>query len=152
MKRLLILCVATIMSCTSTPPQKSPDMQKNAEILVSETQGGSDEANFIIIKNEQELQKVIKGNSRVIDLDKGSVYAKFPINRKVVLYNQGSFSSGDHKVTQIKNILVKNNVLYVEVPQHESGGMEIQVISNPWFIFTVPSDYQFTSVQLKYSK
>jgi hypothetical protein len=41
----------------------------------------------------------------------------------------------------------------VEVPAGEpSGGMEIQVLSNPWFVFAVPADYQFTSVELKYSK
>ena len=127
-------------------------MQKKAEILVSESQGGGDEASFIIINNEKELQKSITGNSSVIDLDAKTTYPKFPEDKKVILYNLGRFNSGDHKITQIKNISVKDNVLYVEVPQYESGGMAIQVMSNPWFIFTVPSDYQFTSVELKYSK
>jgi hypothetical protein len=150
MKGFLILCLAFIMSCTATS-QKSPDMQKKAEILISESQGGGDEANFAIISNEQEFQKAIKGNSTIVDLDKSPAYSEFPKNRKVVLYNLGTFNSGDHKITQIKNISVKDNVLYVEVPQYQSGGMEIQVMSNPWFIFSIPSDYQFTSVQLKYS-
>ncbi|MDR6403745.1 MULTISPECIES: hypothetical protein [Chryseobacterium] len=152
MKGFLILCLAFIMSCTATPSQKSSEMQKNAEIFISESQGGGDEANFTIIRNEQELQKAIKGNSRVVDLGKEAVYPQFPKDKKVVLYNLGMFNSGDHKITHIKNISVKDNVLYVEVPQYQSGGMEIQVMSNPWFIFTVPSDYQFTSVELKYSK
>ncbi|WP_449399159.1 hypothetical protein [Chryseobacterium wanjuense] len=152
MKRMLILCLGFIMSCTSTPSQKSSAAGKNAEILVSESYGGGDEANFIIIKNEQELQKSIKGNTAVVDLDKAPVYPQFPKDKKVILYNLGSFTSGDHKITKIKNISVKDNVLYVEIPQYQSGGMEISVMSNPWFIFTVPSEYQFTSVQLKYSK
>jgi len=65
----------------------------------------------------------------------------------------GTFRSGSHKVEEIKSVSVKNQILYVEVPAGEpSGGMEIQVISSPWFIFTVPTDYKFTSVELKYSK
>ncbi|WP_027379109.1 hypothetical protein [Chryseobacterium daeguense] len=151
MKRLFVLCLALIVSCTSAPSQKSSGMQK-AEIIASESQGGGDEANFVILTNEQDLQKAIKGNSSVIDLGQAPVYPKFPNDRKVVLYNLGRFNSGDHKITQIKNISVKDNVLYVEVPEYQSGGMEIQVMSNPWFIFSVPSDYQFTSVKLKYSK
>lgn len=140
------------MNCTGTPSQKSMDSKKNNEILISESQGGGAEKGFVIINNEEELQRAIKGNSTVIDLDKAPVYPAFPKDKKVVLYNLGIFTSGEHKITQIKNISVKDNVLYVEVPQVESGGMEIAVMSNPWFIFTVPSDYQFTSVELKYSK
>ncbi|WP_415326188.1 hypothetical protein [Chryseobacterium sp. MMS23-Vi53] len=152
MNRLLFLCLALIMSCTATPTQKSMDSKKNNEILISESQGGGGEKSFVILHNEAEFQKAIKGNTTVIELDKEPVYPAFPKNKKVVLYNLGTFTSGEHKITQIKNISVKDNVLYVEVPQVESGGMGIAVMSNPWFIFTVPSNYQFTSVELKYSK
>lgn len=153
MKRLLILCTAILMSCTATPSQPSSGMQENAELLVSETQGGKDEAGFTIIKNEQEFRNAIKGSFGLIDLKKEpSVnYPKFPKNKIVVLYHMGLFRSGSHRITSIKNTSVKNNILYVEVPATASGGMEIQVLSNPWFIFAVPSDYQFTSVELTYS-
>lgn len=138
----------------SQSSQKSEGMQKNGEILMSESQGGSDQPEFTIIKNEEEYQKVIKANSGLVEIGKGAEvqYPKFPKNKKIVLYNLGRFNSGDHKVTQIKSLSVKDNVLYVEVPQYHSGGMEIMVMSNPWMIFTVPSEYQFNSVELKYSK
>lgn len=155
MKRLLIVFAATLMSCTSTPSQKLSGMQKNAELLASESQGGTDEVSFRIIKDEKDFRNSIRGSLGLIEIGTESLvkYPAFPKDKKVVLYNQGSFRSGSHRITEIKSVSVKNQVLYVEVPAEEpSGGMEIQVISNPWFIFTVPSDYQFNSVELKYSK
>nr|WP_315034646.1 hypothetical protein [uncultured Chryseobacterium sp.] len=155
MKRLLIVFAAIAMSCTSTPPQKTSGMQNNAELLVSESQGGADKPGFRIIKDENDFRNAFKGNFGLVELGKESSvnYPKFPKNKKVVLYNLGSFRSGSHSIAKIKSIAVKDNILYVEVPAGEpSGGMEIQVISNPWFMFTVPADYQFTSVELKYSK
>ena len=153
MKRLLVLSTAILMNCTAAPPQKASDRAENAELLVSESQGGTDEAGFTIIKNEKEFRNSIKGSFGLIGLKKEpSVnYPEFPRNKKVVLYHMGIFRSGSHRITSIKKTFVENNTLYVEVPAQPSGGMEIQVLSNPWFIFAVPSDYQFTSVKLKYS-
>ncbi|MBB6369143.1 hypothetical protein [Chryseobacterium shigense] len=153
MKRLLVLCTAILMNCTAAPSQRASDMPENAELLVSEAQGGTDEVGFTIIKNEKEFRNAIKGSFGLIDLKKEpSVnYPKFPKNKKVIMYHMGIFRSGSHRITSIRNISVKNNVLYVEVPGISSGGMEIQVLSNPWFIFAVPSDYQFASIELKYS-
>lgn len=162
MKKVLIGLLAVSMSCTTAvshtdqSSKKSEQMQKKGEILVSESQGGTDQPGFTIIKNEQELQKSVKGgNSNLIgEIGKEPTinYPKFPKDKKVVLYNLGMSRSGDHRISEIKSVSVKDNILYVEVPFVESGGMEIQVISNPWVIFTVPSDYQFNSVELKYSK
>jgi len=153
MNKLLIFCFATLMSCTSTIAQKSDDMQNKGEIIMSESQGGAEQAGFVLIKDEQEFQNVIKSKQGTSLVELGSEpvvkYPAFPVNKKVVLYNIGSFRAGDHTVREIKSISVKDNVLYVEVPMRESGGMQIQVLSNPWFIFSVPSNYQFTSVQLK---
>jgi hypothetical protein len=142
------------MSCTTTTAQKSSGMQKNGELLVSESQGGMDKAGFTVIKNEQDFRTAIKGNVGIVEVGKEPAinYPKFPTDKKVILYSLGNFRSGDHRVTQIKSISVKDKVLYVEVPFQESGGMEIQMMSSPWFMFAVPADYQFTSVELKYSK
>lgn len=155
MKSLLIALMVTLMSCANVPAQKHISMQNKAELLVSEAQGGTDQPGFTIIKNKKDFRNTIKGALGLIDLEKEPSinYPKFPGNKKVVVYNLGRFTSGSHRITQIKNVSVKNNVLYVEVPAGEpSGGMEIQVMSNPWIIFAVPADYQFTSVELKYSK
>ena len=144
------------MSCTSKTAKKSEPMQNKGEIIKSESQGGAEQAGFVIIKNEQEFQNAIKSlqSTSLVEVGTEPVmkYPTFPNDKKVILYNLGSFRSGDHRVNEIKSISVKDNVLYVEIPMYESGGMEIQMLSNPWFIFTVPSNYQFTSVQLKSSK
>ncbi|AYN01766.1 hypothetical protein [Chryseobacterium sp. 3008163] len=152
MNKLLIVCFAFIMSCTSTTAQKSNNMQNKGEILASETQGGAEQAGFTIIKDQQQLEKEITENFAVSGMEPVMQIPTFPKDKKVVLYNLGTFNSGDHKVSVIKSISVKNNILYVEVPEYQSGGMAIQVMSNPWFIFSVPSNYQFNSVELKYSK
>ncbi|MBP1165392.1 hypothetical protein JOE44_002276 [Chryseobacterium sp. PvR013] len=155
MKSLLIACAVIFMSCASTSTQKSSAVQENTELLVSESQGGAEAPGFKIIKDETDFRTIIKGSFGIADLGNESYikYPQFPKNKKVVLYNLGTFRSGSHKIEEIKSISVKNQILYVEVPAGEpSGGMEIQVISSPWFIFTVPADYKFTSVELKYSK
>ncbi|AKK73446.1 hypothetical protein HX13_17560 [Chryseobacterium sp. P1-3] len=156
MKSLLIVWTAILISCTSTPSHTLAGTQNNAEILVSEAQGGTDQMGFRIIKDEKDFRNTIKGSFGIIGPEGDGSYIKypqFPKNKKVVLYNLGTFRSGSHTIEEIKSVSVKNKILYVEVPAGApSGGMEIQVISNPWFIFTVPADYQFTSVELKYSK
>ncbi|MDQ0780601.1 hypothetical protein [Chryseobacterium sp. W4I1] len=154
MKRLLLASTAILMSCATPSSQPPSAGQNGAELLVSESQGGTDVAGFTIIKNEQEFRNSIKGSFGLVEVKKEPDvnYPKFPKDKKVILYHMGSFRSGSHRIDRIKNVSVKNNILYIEVPAVESGGMEIQVLSNPWFIFAVPSDYQFTSVELKYSK
>ena len=147
-----MLLLAVIMSCTNASSQKSKDMQTKGEILASETQGGTEKAGFKIIKDQTELKNNITENFRKSGMEPVMDIPVFPKNQKVVLYNLGTFNSGDHKVNEIKSISVKDNVLYVEVQEYQSGGMAIQVMSNPWFVFSVPSNYQFTSVELKYSK
>ena len=156
MKSLLIACTAILMSCASTSSQKPSDMQKTVELLVSQNQGGANENGFRIIKDEKEYLAVANSGFQLVEEGKNPAdnYLKFPKDKKVILYNLGSFRSGSHAINEIKNVSVKDNVLFVEVPNKESnsGGMEIQVLSSPWFIFAVPANYQFTSVQLKYSK
>ena len=152
MNKLLILLLALIISCTNAVPSNSKDRQMKGEILASESQGGADEAGFKIIKDQSELTKSITDHFSKSGMEPVMKIPVMPNDKKVVLYNLGTFSSGDHKVSTIKSISVKDNVLYVEVPEYQSGGMAIQVMSNPWFIFSVPSNFQFNSVELKYSK
>ncbi|HCN48517.1 MAG TPA: hypothetical protein DIT10_05400 [Chryseobacterium sp.] len=155
MKSLLFALITILMSCTNAPSQKDSSVQKKAELLVSESQGGADQPGFRVLKDEKDFRNTIKTGFGWVNLGKepATDYPKFPKNKKVVVYNLGSFRSGSHRITEIRDVSVKNKILYVEVPAGEpSGGMEIQVMSNPWIIFAVPADYQFTSVELKYSK
>jgi len=141
-----------MMSCTSTTANKAEDMQTKGEILISQSQGGTDKAGFKVIKDQNQLEKEITANFAAAGIEPLIEIPNFPKDSKVVLYNLGRFNSGDHTIKEIKSISVKDDVLYVEVPMYESGGMEIQVMSNPWFIFTVPSSYKFSLVQLKPTK
>jgi len=152
MNKLLMLLLAVIMSCTNAMLQNSKNMQAKGEIIASETQGGAEEAGFKMIKDQTELQNNITQNFKKSGMGPVMDIPVFQKDKKVILYNLGTFNSGDHKVNEIKSISVKDNVLYVEVQEYQSGGMAIQVMSNPWFIFSVPSSYQFNSVELKYSK
>ena len=155
MKSLLFALITILMSCANAPSQKDSSVQKKAELLVSESQGGADQPGFRVLKDEKDFRNTIKTGFGWVNLGKepATDYPKFPKNKKVVVYNLGSFRSGSHRITEIRDVSVKNKILYVEVPAGEpSGGMEIQVMSNPWIIFAVPADYQFTSVELKYSK
>lgn len=158
MKSLLIAYTAILMSCasTTTSQQKLSDMQQKAELLISESQGGTKQSGFRIIKDEKEYLALGKEGFQLVEdgKDPAANYPKFPKDKKVVVYNLGSFRSGSHTINEIRGASVKDNVLYVEVPggDYNPGGMEIQVLSAPWFVFAVPADYQFTSVQLKYSK
>ena len=112
MNKLLIGLLVLSMSCTTAVSQtdqsskKSEQMQKKAEILVSESQGGADQPGFSIIKNEQELQKAVKGGNSNLIVEAGTEpvinYPKFPKDKKVVLYNLGMFRSGDHRISEIK--------------------------------------------------
>lgn len=152
MNRLLILFFALILSCASKPVNNSDNMQEKAEILISDSQGGGEKSGFTILKDENEFKAAIdaKRSVSMVDLgnDSAAKYPAFPVHKKVVIFEQGRFNSGDHTIKEIKNISVKNKVLYVHVPAYKSGGMEIMVMSNPWFIFSVPESYEFTSVQL----
>ena len=150
MNKLLFLCFAFVMSCTtSITTNQSQDMQKKIQIIASESNGGSEKEEFKIINNQKQLETEIIRRFTTAGIEPIMAIPDFPNQQKVVIYDLGRFNSGDHRINEIKNISVQDNILYVEVPRYESGGMEIQVLSNPWFIFSVPSSYKFSSVQLK---
>lgn len=154
MNKLLIGFWAFFMSCSNMPSSTSNGTEKRGRILISESQGGADTAGFTILNNEEEFRKIIKGNIGLVELDKVEdiQYPTFRKNQKAVVYNLGTFNSGDHRITEIKDLYIKDDILYVKVSKREPGEMEIQVISKPWLVFTIPSNYQFNSVALIYSK
>lgn len=152
MNKLLMLFLALVMSCTNSMSTNSKNTLAEGEILASESHGGADEAGFQIIRDQSELKNIITANFSKSGMEPVMKVPVIQNDKKIVLYNLETFNSGDHKVAMIKSISVKDNILYVEVPEYQSGGMAIQVMSNPWFIFSVPSNYEFNSVELKYSK
>lgn len=152
MNKLLVLCFASLLSCSTAISQKSSKEQPIGEIIVSQSQGGTEKANFSIIKNQNELRDIIVKNFNNAGIEPIMDIPEFPKNKKLVVYHFGRFNSGDHQLKKINSITVENNILFIDIPAYDSGGMEIQMLSNPWSIIAVPSHLQFNSVQLKYSK
>ena len=151
MNKLLFVCLLFILSCkTNIQGQKA--VASKPEILMSESQGGTDTKGFVIIKDQKHLVEEVSKRSGITDAENKPSYPTFTGKNKWVIYDLGSFNSGDHRITEIKNITVKNNVLTLEVLKYESGGMEIMMISKPWILFSVPLDYRFNAIEITYSK
>lgn len=159
-KIFLVLFSFLMMSCTTTSSQTTNNKQMSSTIITTESQGGTGDNSFKVLATQEDLTKAIKDrnhlNNIISDTPNGDdrvAFPKFPAGKKAVLLNLGSFRSGDHTIQQIKSVSVTNNTLIVEVPQRDNaGGMEIQVLSKPWVIFTIPTDFKFSAVQLKYTK
>lgn len=150
MNKLLFLCFAFILSCKTTVSDK-PTQGIKPRILITSSQGGAESEGFVIVKDQQQLLAEIAKRNTVDDGHKQG-YPAITDKNKIVIYDLGSFSSGDHRITEIKKASVENNVLTLEVPEYKSGGMEMMMISNPWMVVSVPTDQSFTSVKITYSK
>ncbi len=167
LKVVIVLMSLFLGSCTAIVSKQNAnnsaeinsEMQQSTEILGASSQGGSGDISFKILNTQEEFSKAYINANRTLSVISDTPDTPkmklplLPIGKKAVLYNLGNFRAGDHTIQEIKNISVKSGVLYVEVPQKQNeGGMEIQVLSQPWVIFTIPSNYKFNSIQLKYSK
>ncbi|MBD8082788.1 hypothetical protein [Chryseobacterium caseinilyticum] len=150
MNKLLFLCLAFVLSCKTNVSDKSSQDLK-PQILITSSQGGGDSEGFVIIRDQQQLLAEVAKRNTVEDGSK-SAYPAISDKNKIIIYDLGSFSSGDHRITEIKKASVENNVLTLEVPEYKSGGMEIMMVSNPWMLISVPSEKSFTSIKLTYSK
>ena len=141
----LITFLSLLITCASG--------QINSEgvrLLHSENNGGTGNNDFQIIHNQKELNLVISKNTTQFQVagKETENNITFPKNSKVVLYNLGVFRSGDHTVTEIVNAEVKNKTLYLKLKtSYIPGKMQIQVISKPWIVFSVPSNYDFNSIK-----
>lgn len=150
MKKLLFLCLAFIVSCkTSVSNEALADLKP--QILTTSSQGGAESEGFVIIKDQQQLLAEVAKRNTVEDGEKPG-YPSVSSKNKIIIYDLGSFNSGDHRITEIKKASVSNNVLTLEVPEYKSGGMEIMMISKPWVLVSVPTDKPFSSVKITYSK
>lgn len=150
MNKFLFLCLSFILSCkTSVSDKLSQDLKPR--ILFTSSQGGAESEGFLIIKNQQQLLAEIAKRSTVEDGMK-SGYPAITDKNKIVIYDLGTFNSGDRRITEIKKASVKNNILKLEIPEYKASVMEMMMISNPWMVVSVPTDQSFTSVKITYSK
>ena len=150
MNKLLFLCLAFILSCKTSVLDK-PSQDLKPRILITSSQGGAESEGFVIVKDQQKLLAEIAKRNTVEDGDKQG-YPAITDKNKIVIYDLGSFNSGDHRITEIKKASVENNVLTLDVPEYKSGGMEVMMISNPWVLVSLPTDMPFSTVKISYSK
>lgn len=126
--------------------------QNEARLLFSETDGATGKEGFEQIKNQKQLRDVIKSNYPYKTPGGKDDYLEksipdFPKNAKVFLYRFPQQRSGSLKVEKITNAYVQDETLYIGVSRKRSEGqMQMQVISNPWMVFSVPEKYNFHKI------
>lgn len=134
-------------------------------IFHSAFNGGEKSRGFSFVKNQEELN-LIMGQGKIISIQEknNDNNIKFPKNQKVILYNLGEFRSGDHRPLGIEKLKLEGETLEVYLkrkerknkPKRSLGGIDmidfepqIQAISTPWMIFSVPKKLNFTNIILK---
>ena len=157
---LSIFTMAIAMGChapkKATPAQhidnpQQMEIPQNNQLFISGFSGGSGVREYKILKTQQEYHAVMRQYQPSEKLS--AAPRSFPEDQMVVLYNQGEYRSGDHKVTGIDSMRLDGDVLKVYTtpkPQKpQPGDLQIQVISQPWFIFSVPKDLKFKEIEVK---
>lgn len=134
--------------------QKSTVYQPKDHLFISGFDGGTGVKGYQIINTEKEYQKILNDYNTVFSSDPNEIpkHPKFPKDKKIIVYNLGNFRSGSHQPQKIEKIILNQDILEVYLPKNPSQGkgeMQIQVISSPWMIFSVPTHYQFKEIQIK---
>lgn len=146
----VLFTLFSIVMCSSSETLK---FNQEQELFISEFSGGSKERGFKILNSEQEFRMEYSRLKSGEVLSKDISIPKFPDNQKVVLYQLGEFRSGDHRVLGIDSLKIENNLLEVYIKRNEvkpgRDMMQIQVVTTPWIMFSVPKDYQFNKVELR---
>ena len=104
--------------------------------LLSLNPGRGRHSGFRIIKERKGFPQYYQWKFWYLRNRKRILYQISAVSEKIkkLFYTIWEPSDLVYKIEEIKSISVKNQILYVEVPAGEpSGGMEIQVISSPWF-------------------
>lgn len=138
-------------------------------IFHSEFNGGSKTSGFSIIKSQEELDLVMnQGKILSVQGKSNENKLKFPKNQKVILYNLGEFRAGNHQPQGIEKIKLNGDTLEVYLKKRERKtstptnerknrleleirGLEpqIQAISTPWMLLSIPKKLNFTNIILK---
>lgn len=162
---LSVFTIALTVGCTApkntTPKNATPkqnidkpqqmEVTPDHQLFISGFSGGSGVRGYKIINTEQEYHAVMRQYQPSEKLS--AEPRSFPNDQKVILYNLGEYRSGDHKVTGIESMRVEGDILKVYTtpkPQNpQPGDMQIQVVTQPWFIFSVPKDLKFNEIEVK---
>lgn len=154
MKKILFLFIG-FHFFTMCSAQKKIPFSTEKSIFYSSENGGSANPSFSILKSQKELDKIL-GNQILSMEESEKSPIKFIENQKVILYNLGEFRSGSHLPGRILYFKLKNETLEIYIPKKEflnedkGLGFEIQVITRPFIIFSIPKNIDFENISLKY--
>lgn len=139
--------------------EKEITFSEREYIFYSEFNGGESEEEYSILKNQEELDRFLGDNGNLADEEKIINKIKFPKNQKLIIYHLGEFRSGDHQPRGIEKIKINGNTMEVflksEKKENKSSNFwdsepQIMVVSRPWMIFSVPKNFNFNNIVIKY--
>lgn len=163
MKKLFLITFLSIFSLTFAQKKKCMEKEitfsEREYIFYSEFNGGESEEGYSILKNQEELDRFLGDNGNLADEEKIINKIKFPKNQKLIIYHLGEFRSGDHQPRGIEKIKINGNTMEVflksEKKENKSSDFwdsepQIMVVSRPWMILSVPKNFNFNNIVIKY--
>ena len=161
MKKILIFSLLSFFPFSYA--QKHKSHMKEEEITFSTEKfifyfdhtHGTKNRNFTILKKQKQLNQALNERKLFIteDLQTSGIYLKFPKNQKVILYNFGEIRSGIYRVKGIDKIkLAKDNLevyLIKEKNIEQNSKLQVQVITYPKMIFSIPKKINFKNIIIK---
>lgn len=168
MKKLLLLGLLSVFSFNFAQKKKCMEKEiifsEDEYIFHSEFNGGQKKVGFSLVKNQTELDEILGNNKLYIAGQKpNEENIRFPKNQKVIVYYLGEFRAGNHRPNGIEKLKLNGDTLEVYLKRKEiktspkqrigldmiSIEPQIQVISTPWMVFSVPKKLNFNNVILK---
>ena len=142
------------MACESQKNMETPSKSSSrVEIIKSENHGGSDEIGFTLISSPSQFQSIMSNTANRMEPVGHKEERAIPglgKDEKALVYYQGSYRSGSHAIRKVLGHEYRDGILTIYVPQRkdEPGQMEIQVLSNPWFVLRYPAKYDVRDVKI----
>lgn len=161
MKKILIFSLLSFFPFSYA--QKHKNYMKEEEITFSTEKfifyfdhtNGTKTKNFTILKKQKQLNQALNERKLFIteEPQASGIYLKFPRNQKVILYNFGEMRSGIYQIKGIDKIkLAKDNLevyLIKEKNIEQNSKPQVQVITYPKMIFSVPKKFNFKNIIIK---
>ena len=161
MKKILIFSLLSLFPFSYA--QKHKSHMKEEEITFStekfifyfDHSHGTKNRNFTILKKQKQLNQALNERKLFIteELQASGIYLKFPRNQKVILYNFGEMRSGIYQIKGIDKIkLAKDNLevyLIKEKNIEQNSKPQVQVITYPKMIFSIPKNINFKNIIIK---
>lgn len=161
MKKILIFSLLSFFPFSYA--QKHKSHMKEEEITFSTEKfifyfdhtHGTKNRNFTILKKQKQLNQALNEKKLFIteELQASGIYLKFPRNQKVILYNFGEMRSGIYRIKGIDKIkLTEDNLevyLIKEQNIEQNSKLQVQVITYPKMIFSIPKNINFKNIIIK---